>query len=576
MKQWIEEISNLCCPDRVHFCDGSEKEFFQIAALLEENGGFIPLKRPKSWLARSAPEDVARLEAQTYICSLRQHDAGPTNHWKDPKNMKNRLQKLFSGSMRGRVMYVIPFLLGPGMDSPFDRWGIEITDSPYVVCNMHIMTRVQPMPEGVDFVKGVHSVGAPLISGQQDVPWPCNAEKWIVHFPEIREIWSYGSGYGGNALLSKKCFALRIASVMGKEEGWLAEHMLILGITNPEGKKKYFAAAFPSACGKTNLATLQPSIPGWKIECVGDDIAWMHFGSDGKLYGVNPESGFFGIASGVSDRSGPVLMKMIERDTIFTNAALLPSGDVWWNGLTKEPPEGIIDWHGKLWNKNFNYPPANLNARFTVPITRCPILDKDYRKPSGVPIQAILFGGRRKDVMPLVVESFDWTEGVLLGASLSSEKTYAAEGKIGVLRNDPFAMLPFCGYNMGDYFRHWLSLGKAPGRKLPKIFFINPFRTDSNGNYIWPGFGENIRVLEWIFQRIEETEDGEETPMGWVPKKLNLQGLSMTSHDLSRVLRVNSEDVLSNIQMLESYFSIFHRSFPEDLSVKLQEWKRRC
>jgi phosphoenolpyruvate carboxykinase (GTP) len=562
--RFIDQIRELTTPDALHICDGSEKEFSDLASLLEKNGTFKKLpKRENSWYVTTDPSDVARVESSTFICSKSKEDAGPTNNWQDPSVMRSRLNELFKGCMKGRTMYVIPYAMGPE-NSSYTKYGIEITDSPYVVCSMKIMARIVPLEEDRDYVLGVHSVGYPLKEGQKDVKWPCNKEKYIVHFPEDRQIFSFGSGYGGNALLGKKCFALRIASKMGKDEGWLAEHMLIMGVTNPKGEKKYFAAAFPSACGKTNLAMMQPTLPGWKVECVGDDIAWMHFGDDGRLFAINPENGFFGVAPGTSMESNPNAIKSIKTNTIFTNVALTKDGDVWWEGLTKEPPEGLIDWKGNLFDKTKGEKAAHGNARFTVSKKQCPILDPQYDNPKGVPIEAILFGGRRSNTIPLVVEAKNWEDGVLLGASISSEMTAAQEGNLGSLRHDPFAMLPFCGYHMGDYFQHWLDMNQK-GRKLPKIFSVNWFRKDQNGNFIWPGYGENSRVIEWIFNRVNETAAFQNTPMGIVPKSLNCDGLNLDKIKIEELFKVDSKLYENEMKELLNYFSIFGEKFPEAL-----------
>ncbi len=569
MEKFVEGIKALCTPDSVHICDGSEEEFLTLAKLMEEKGTWVALKkRPGSWYARSDASDVARVEASTYICSHKEEDAGPTNNWKNPVEMIAILEPLFRGCMKGRTMYIIPYAMGP-KESPYTKFGIEITDSPYVVCSMRIMTRIIPLNEGKDYVLGVHSVGMPLEPLQKDVAWPCNQTKYIAHFPESKEIWSYGSGYGGNALLGKKCFALRIASKIAKNEGWLAEHMLILGITNPQGIKKYIAAAFPSACGKTNLAMLKPTIPGWKVEVVGDDIAWMHFGEDGRLYAINPENGFFGVAPGTSRESNPNAMKTIEKNTIFTNVAMTKEGNVWWEAMCKEPPEELIDWKGNLWKKGSKEKAAQANSRFTVPKRQCPIYDPAGDKPEGVPIEVILFGGRRKDLTPLVLEAISWAQGVLMGASITSEITAAAEGSQGALRQDPFAMLPFCGYHMGDYFQHWLDLEK-PGRIMPKIFSVNWFRKNVDGAYIWPGYGENARVLKWIFNRVEGSTDGTETPVGIVPKELDTTGLDFNKKEIDTILSVDPNLYKAECARLATYFEdTFKEKFPKVLQDTL-------
>jgi phosphoenolpyruvate carboxykinase (GTP) len=575
IESFINNIQNLCAPDKVHICDGSEEEFNALALLLEKQGTWISLKkREGSFYARSDPNDVARVESRTFICSENKDDAGPTNNWKDPKEMRSILGDLFKGCMKGRTMYVIPYAMGP-KNSPYTKFGIEITDFPYVVCSMKIMSRIIKIDEGKDFVLGVHTVGKPLHEGEKDDPWPCNKEKYIAHFPEAKEIWSYGSGYGGNALLGKKCFALRIGSKIAKEEGWLAEHMLIMGLTNPEGKKKYIAAAFPSACGKTNLAMLTPSLKGWKVECVGDDIAWMHFRDDGRLYAVNPENGFFGVAPGTSEKSNPIAMKMIEKKTIFTNVALTKEGDVWWEGMTDEAPEELIDWKGNYWKKGSKEKSAHPNSRFTVSKHSCPIYDILGDDPQGVPIDAIIFGGRRSTLLPLVLEAYSWPEGVLMGASLSSEMTAAAEGELGALRHDPFAMLPFCGYHMGDYFQHWLDLEK-PHRKMPQIFSVNWFRKNEKGEYIWPGFGENARVLKWIFNRIELEDEGRKTALGFVPNQLDLKGLNQNPKEIEKLFEVDPVATNKEIDLLRDYFQItFGDRFPIKLLDVLVSWKNR-
>lgn len=572
-QQWVEEMAALCQPARVHLCEGTDAEYRKIASEMVERGTLIPLKRPHSFWCHSHPDDVARVEECTYICSKRKEGAGPTNHWKDPQEMHVSLKKLFSGCMRGRTMYVVPYCMGP-IDSPYAKIGIELTDSPYVVLNMKLMTRMgrQVLDRMQEFVPGVHSVGVPLKPGMQDMPWPCNPEKrCIAHFPEERSIWSFGSGYGGNALLGKKCLALRIASVMGRDEKWLAEHMLILGLTNPKGEKKYIAAAFPSACGKTNLAMLTPSLPGWKVECVGDDIAWMHIGKDGRFYAINPEAGYFGVAPGTSKKTNPNAMKTIERDTLFTNVALTQDKDVWWEGMGKEPPPHLTSWLGEPWDPTSGKPASHPNARFTVSAKQNPIYSPDAENPQGVPISAILFGGRRDSVIPLVCEAFDWQHGVFMGASVSSETTAAAKGAVGQLRHDPFAMLPFCGYNMGDYFAHWLNMGKT-SKHLPKIYYVNWFRKNKEGKYLWPGFGDNIRVLEWIFERTSQRIDAQETPIGYCPKQFNITGLSV---DLQQLFSIDIAAWKQEAENLATYFRMFEKHLPPELSQEIAKLQHR-